>query len=204
MSLLAQPEIDNCPSEVAIEIQDSFANKRQREYLSFGVIRLGELDSQTIRSSKSYYHGCSGFAEQELGLVDLSELKKFFTRIEEIAQYEENWDSYGAPTPNEWAEDNCRSLVIQLFENSIVIRRILPNADGGFILELETLDSMSGFIEIYNDKTVSYCVEDVKTGVMTGDEIKKCGNELHLANFLNHYKHALHVSPHTVQTPHQW
>jgi hypothetical protein len=74
-------------------------------------------------------------------------------QLEELAELEPGWDSYGAPAPSAQAIDVARGFLLRLASLGQEASKAAPMADGGVELVL-ALKPLYASIEIFNDGDV--------------------------------------------------
>ncbi len=81
------------------------------------------------------------------------EWKSLFDRVEALGKLGEDWNTYGAPAPNEEAIASARATLEAAHEKALVPNEILPSVEGGVVVQFSTATGHAD-IESLNDGTM--------------------------------------------------
>lgn len=76
-------------------------------------------------------------------------LRDFVKQLTQLATLDDDWDSYGAEVPNQWAIDCAREVLKNLSSEDLKPSSIDASAEGGVCLSFQS-DSHYGDIECFN------------------------------------------------------
>lgn len=121
----------------------------------------------------------SHFWMQNLSVIPELTTSAFWTRqrhfielsrsANRAATFEEGWDGYDAPTPNDVALTNALEVLRSVRNSPLNPYSVLPSADGGIGISFRGRDNKRAILEFLNDNTSSYSLYGIGHPTETSD-----------------------------------
>ncbi len=99
----------------------------------------------------------SAYSSQYIRRVRMLEV--LMQEMKRLSNLKENWDSYGAEPPNDWAIGAALRFLISGGATDILPIRVLPSAEGGVALRF-VLEKKRALVEFLNSKSFDVMLYD--------------------------------------------
>lgn len=106
---------------------------------------------------------------------------EIYKKLKELEKYQDNWDSYGAPAPNQIAFDMAKKILDLSIAKNFISMRIAPSVEGGIALGYKNEDRYADFecfndgdiVVMFMDKDKIYSIFEVKDDLEIEQAIKQ-------------------------------